>query len=63
MLHYTSSMPAVDAAGPQNKSMCMFSTLTLTGAHMPESVTLSRRGTFPARQYDFQHSKLRNIPG
>ncbi|KAH9930940.1 uncharacterized protein B0H18DRAFT_119539 [Fomitopsis serialis] len=43
--------------------MCMFSTITLTGAHIPDSVTLSRRETFPARQYDFHHSKLRNRPG
>lgn len=33
--------------------MFMFSTLTLTGKHIPGSVTLSRKESFPSRQHHF----------
>ncbi|KAH9842371.1 uncharacterized protein C8Q71DRAFT_801794 [Rhodofomes roseus] len=40
----------------------MFSTLTLRGTNLPGPITLSRRESFPARQYDFKRSKYANRP-
>ncbi|KZT63532.1 hypothetical protein DAEQUDRAFT_117841 [Daedalea quercina L-15889] len=44
----------------RDRSLCLFSRLTLRGAHLPSPITLSRRESFPARQFDFKTDQLVN---
>jgi len=55
-------LPRAQSYSELNQSLRMFSTLTLTGAHIPNGVSLSRRESFPARQYDFDIEEIRNRP-
>ena len=43
--------------------MFLFSSLSLTGTHIPDAITLSATKGFPARQYDFLFDMYRNRKG
>ncbi len=49
------SMP--ESHNTQLPPMNIFSTLTLTGHHIPSPITLSRAESFPGRQFDFRVHK------